>query len=47
MTTAAYSARPAATRAPALFGRVMALVALTVGFATLNIWAAQGMDRAN
>ena len=31
----------AVSRAPALFGRVMALVAATVGFATLGVWAAR------
>jgi FtsH-binding integral membrane protein len=30
-----------ASRAPALFGRVMALVAATVGFATLGVWVAR------
>ncbi len=28
---------------PALFGRVMALVALTVGFATLGVWLGRGL----
>ena len=36
MQTARQSART-----PALFGRVMALVALTVGFATLGVWLAR------
>jgi FtsH-binding integral membrane protein len=42
MTVAAYAESPAAARTPALFGRVMALVALTVAFATLGVWAARG-----
>ena len=37
MSTSAYAARPAAST-PALFGRVMGLVAVTVGFATLGVW---------
>jgi uncharacterized protein len=37
----AYAERPAVARTPGLFGRVMALVALTVGFATLGVWAAR------
>lgn len=46
MTTVGYAERPAATNTAALFGRVMALVALTVGFATLGVWAARGMGGA-
>jgi FtsH-binding integral membrane protein len=38
MSTAAYAQPRAPTTTPALFGRVMALVALTVGFATLGVW---------
>jgi len=39
MSGIAYAGRPAATtRTPALFGPVMGLVALTVGFATLGVW---------
>src|SRR5436190_16837794 len=39
MSTATYPARaPSVTPTAALFGRVMALVALTVGFATLGVW---------
>jgi FtsH-binding integral membrane protein len=38
MSTVGYAERPAAASTPALFGRVMALVALTVGFATLGVW---------
>ena len=37
MSTSAYAARPSAST-PALFGRVMGLVAVTVGFATLGVW---------
>ncbi|HZE16472.1 MAG TPA: Bax inhibitor-1 family protein [Mycobacterium sp.] len=45
MTATTYVDRaPAATSG--LFGRVMALVALTVGFATLGVWAARGMGGA-
>jgi FtsH-binding integral membrane protein len=39
----AYPERPATVSAPALFGRVMALVALTVGFATLGVWLGRGL----
>jgi FtsH-binding integral membrane protein len=39
----AYPERAAARPAPGLFGRVMGLVALTVGFATLGVWAARGL----
>ena len=41
MTAAGYAASPATARAPALFGRVMALVSLTVGCATLGVWLAR------
>lgn len=41
MSTYGYSVRPAAARAPGLFGRVMGLVALTVGFATLGVFIAR------
>jgi FtsH-binding integral membrane protein len=40
MSSAGYAAQPAA-RTPALFGRVMGLVALTVGFATLGVFLAR------
>jgi uncharacterized protein len=43
VTAAGYSDRPAAVSTPALFGRVMALVALTVGFATLGVWLGRGL----
>ena len=41
MTATGYAERPVASRTPALFGRVMGLVALTVGFATFGIWIAR------
>lgn len=40
---ATYAERAPATAARGLFGRVMALVALTVGFATLGVWAARNL----
>ena len=40
MSAAGYAESSAAVRTPALFGRVMALVALTVGCATLGVWVA-------
>jgi modulator of FtsH protease len=46
MSAYGYAERPAAVNTPALFGRVMGLVALTVGFATLGVWAARGMGGA-
>src|SRR5436190_21277192 len=46
MTTVGYAEQPVEANTPALFGRVMALVALTVGFATLGVWAARGMGGA-
>jgi modulator of FtsH protease len=45
-SASAYADRRAAAGTPALFGRVMALVALTVGFATLGVWAARGLGGA-
>jgi modulator of FtsH protease len=42
----AAAAPPIAARTPALFGRVMALVALTVGFATLGVWGARNLGGA-
>jgi modulator of FtsH protease len=42
MTAVGYSERATAAGRPALFGRVMALVALTVGCATLGVWVARG-----
>lgn len=42
MTAIGHAERPvAASASPALFGRVMALVAVTVGFATLGVWVAR------
>ncbi len=47
MTVTGYGERSAvASRAPALFGRVMALVAVTVGFATLGVWLARNSGGA-
>ena len=46
MSTYGYSVRPAATHAPGLFGRVMGLVAVTVGFATLGVYIARGWGGA-
>ncbi len=43
MTTIGYAERPAAAASPGLFGRVMGLVALTVGFATFGVWAGRGL----
>ena len=43
---ATYAERAPAAAAPGLFGRVMALVALTVGFATLGVWAARNLGGA-
>ncbi|HKN93178.1 MAG TPA: Bax inhibitor-1 family protein [Thermoleophilaceae bacterium] len=43
MTTIGYAERPAAASSPGLFGRVMGLVALTVGFATFGVWAGRGL----
>jgi hypothetical protein len=38
MSTSAYAERERGASTPALFGRVMGLVAVTVGFATLGVW---------
>lgn len=38
MSVGAYAERQTASRTPALFGRVMGLVAVTVGFATLGVF---------
>lgn len=45
MSTVGY-AQPARTSTPTLFGRVMALVALTVAAATLGVWIARGWGGA-
>ncbi len=43
MTATGHIERSAAvSRTPALFGRVMGLVAVTVGFATLGVWVMRG-----
>jgi modulator of FtsH protease len=41
MSAAGYPAPRVESRTPALFGQVMGLVALTVGFATLGVWMAR------
>ncbi|HKP91512.1 MAG TPA: Bax inhibitor-1 family protein [Thermoleophilaceae bacterium] len=42
MNATGYAAeRPVVARVPGLFGRVMGLVALTVGFASLGVWVAR------
>ena len=46
MSTLGYTVRPAAVPTPGLFGRVMGLVAVTVGFATLGVWIARGWGGA-
>src|SRR3954454_8352434 len=46
VTVASYTEQASTVRTPALFGRVMGLVALTVGFATLGVWVARGMGGA-
>src|SRR5690348_16455695 len=46
MSAIGYAERPAAARTPMLFGRVMALVAVTVAFATFGVWAARSWGGA-
>jgi uncharacterized protein len=46
MSVSSYTARAPASATPALFGRVMGLVALTVGFATLGVWAGRNSGGA-
>jgi len=46
MTAVGYAGAPAAARSSGLFGRVMALVALTVAFATLGVYVARGWGGA-
>jgi modulator of FtsH protease len=41
MSTSSYADRPAGARTAGLFGQVMGLVALTVGFATLGVFIAR------
>jgi modulator of FtsH protease len=43
MAAAAYPERLPSARTPALFGRVMGLVALTVGFATLGVYLGRNL----
>src|SRR5262249_51479888 len=43
MSSAGYAAPVPATRTPTLFGRVMGLVALTVGFATLGVYLGRNL----
>ncbi len=46
MSASGYAAPVPAVRTPGLFGRVMGLVALTVGFATLGVWIGRGWGGA-
>lgn len=46
MTAVTYQQDAARPRTPALFGQVMGLVAVTVAFATLGVWAARGWGGA-
>lgn len=46
MSAVGYAQPSAASRTPALFGRVMALVALTVGCAVLGVWIGRGWGGA-
>jgi FtsH-binding integral membrane protein len=46
MSATGYAGRPLAASTPALFGRVMGLVALTVGFATLGVFIARSWGGA-
>jgi modulator of FtsH protease len=46
MATTSYPARRVSAEAPGLFGRVMALVALTVACATLGVWIARSWGGA-
>ncbi len=46
MSSIAYGGRTASSRTAGLFGQVMGLVALTVGFATLGVWAARNTGGA-
>jgi modulator of FtsH protease len=47
MSSVGYAAPLPASRTPALFGRVMALVALTVGFATLGVYLGRNLGGAS
>ncbi len=46
MSVSGYAGRMTVARTPGLFGRVMGLVALTVGFATLGVWIARNWGGA-
>ena len=46
MSSVGYEAQLPVSRTPALFGRVMALVALTVGFATLGVYLGRNLGGA-
>ena len=46
MSATGYADRTVASPVPALFGRVMGLVALTVGFATLGVFIARSWGGA-
>src|SRR5690242_20356244 len=46
MSATAYAPARAGARTPALFGRVMALVAVTVAFATLGVYAGRNTGGA-
>jgi len=46
MSSVGYAAPLPTSRTPALFGRVMALVALTVGFATLGVYLGRNLGGA-
>jgi uncharacterized protein len=46
MSASAYADRSTTASSPALFGRVMALVALTVAFATFGVWMGRGWGGA-
>lgn len=46
MSASGYAQAARSPSVPALFGRVMGLVALTVGFATLGVWLARGWGGA-
>jgi modulator of FtsH protease len=46
MSSAGYAADLPTSRAPTLFGRVMGLVALTVGFATLGVYLGRNLGGA-
>ncbi len=47
MTAVGYAESPARAGTPTLFGQVMGLVAVTVGFATLGVWMAKDWGGAS